>query len=114
LFRNFKNNSLCQKEETLFTIPNDLDQEIEILISMYNCRVLVYGLYGVGKTSLVDFILYLSHNFHRHFCSRVIITQDNVHRAIQEMLFTLTMDIISEIAQKSILHPIQSLKKWWA
>lgn len=114
LFRNFKNNSLCQKEEMLFTIPNDLDQEIEILISMYNCRVLVYGLYGVGKTSLVDFILYLSHNFHRHFCTRVIITQDNVQRAIQEMLFTLTMDIISEITQKSILHPIQSLKKWWA
>ncbi|NUM36068.1 MAG: hypothetical protein HUU50_16120 [Candidatus Brocadiae bacterium] len=114
LFRSFKNKNLCQKEETIFTIPNELDQEIEILISMYNCRVLIYGLYGVGKTSLADFVLYLSHNFHRHFCSRVIITQDNVHRSIQEMLFTLTMDIISEISQKSILHPIQSLKKWWA
>jgi type II secretory pathway predicted ATPase ExeA len=114
LFRSFKNRNQCQKEEMLFTIPENLEQEIEILISMYNCRVLVYGLYGVGKTSLVDFLLYLSHNFHKHFCSRVIITEDNVHRAIQEVLFTLAMDIVSEISQKSVLHPIQALQKWWA
>ena len=70
------------------------------------------GLYGTGKTSFVDFILYIAHNFRGRFCTRVIITEDNVEKAINEMLLSLCFEILSEIERKKLTEPIQSLRKW--
>ncbi|NUM37471.1 MAG: hypothetical protein HUU50_23295 [Candidatus Brocadiae bacterium] len=112
LFRSFKNIRKCEEEEKLFVIPQDLKGEIQTLLRMQDRRALIYGLYGVGKTSLVDFILYLAYNFHKRMCLRVVITEDNVERAIQEMLLTVCFEILSEISSQSLLHPIIAIKKW--
>jgi hypothetical protein len=66
----------------------------------------------MGKTTLVDFFLYLAHNYHHRFCTRVILTDGNLERSIGELLYSLCLDIISEIASKPWIHPISSIRKW--
>lgn len=112
LFKEFKKTSDCQKEENLFVFPLDQNEEAKILLSGYNQRILVYGLYGVGKTSFVDFILYLAYNFHKRFATRVVIAQDNLEKAIHEILVSLCFDVISEIDRKSLFHPLIAIRKW--
>jgi Cdc6-like AAA superfamily ATPase len=112
LFRSFKDVKKCEQEERLFVIPQGLSGDIQTLLRMQDRRALIYGLYGVGKTSLVDFILYLAYNFHKRFCLRVVITEDNVERAIHEMLLAVCFEILAEISTQSLLHPITAIRKW--
>jgi DNA-binding MarR family transcriptional regulator len=114
LFKEFKQSLQCEYEEKFFVLPSRLEREVQILLAMENERALIYGLYGVGKTSFVDFILYLAHNFHGHFCTRVIVTEDNVERAIQEMLLSLCLEVVSEIERKKITRPVEAVRKWIA
>jgi uncharacterized membrane protein len=112
LFKEFQDREFCEKEEELFVFPDYIEKETRILLQMKNKRTLIYGLYGVGKTTLVNFFLYLAHNYYRRFGSRIIVTEDNVEHAINEILVTLCFDILSYASAKSILEPIQSFKKW--
>lgn len=112
LFRDFRDKKLCHEQEKLFIPPTNLKRHLQTICRLKDRRCLVYGGYGVGKTSLIDLILYLSYNFHNRFCLRVIVTEDNVERAINEMLLSLCLEIISEISHRSVLHPIKSLQKW--
>lgn len=114
LFKNFHDKEICEKEEKLFVLTPNLFQEVHILKEIHNRRVLVYGLYGNGKTTFVDFILHLAYHYHDRFCTRMIITQDNVRRSINELLTSLCFDIIAEICKKSWKHPVASILKWLA
>lgn len=113
LFRTFKDLKKCQNEETIFVMPQEIEREMQTLVHMQDRRALIYGLYGDGKTSLVDFILYLAYNFHKRLCLRVIITEDNVERAIHEMLLAVCFEILAEIARRSIFKPLDAVKKWY-
>ncbi len=112
LFRSFNNKQKCEREEDLFVLPQGLSNEIQTLVRMQDRRALIYGLYGVGKTSLVDFILYIAYNFHNRMCLRVVITEDNVQRAIREILLAVCFEILSEISTRSFSQPLVALKKW--
>jgi DNA-binding transcriptional ArsR family regulator len=113
LFRSFKNLKKCEKEEAIFVMPQEIEKEIQTLVHMQDRRALIYGLYGDGKTSLVDFILYLAYNFHKRLCLRVIITEDNVERAIHEMLLAVCFEILAELSSRPILKPLDALRKWY-
>ena len=112
LFRSFKEKKKCELEEELFVLPQGLEHEIQTLIQMQDRRSLIYGLYGVGKTSLVDFILYLAYNFHKRMCLRVVINENNVERAIHELLLAVCFEILAEISSRTLLQPLVALKKW--
>lgn len=114
LFRDFRDKEACEKDEDIFILPPELVKEVHILKEMKNKRVLVYGLYGNGKTTFVDFILYLAYHFHHRFCTRMIITQDNVRKSINEILTSLCFDIIAEIGTRSLKKPLQAIVKWLA
>lgn len=112
LFKDFRNLSLCQQHEKLFVPPTELNSHIPILANLKNRRVLVYGCYGAGKTSFVDSLLYLGYNFHKRFCVRSIITEENIARAINEFLVSLCFEIVDEISNKNLTQPITYFKKW--
>ena len=112
LFRNFKDIKDCENEEKLFMLTESLKQELEILLSTEDQRILIYGFYGIGKTSLADFFLYLAHNYHNRFCTRIVLTEDNLDRAIHELLLCLSSDILSEISNRQLIHPIIGIRKW--
>jgi DNA-binding transcriptional ArsR family regulator len=112
LFRDFRNKQLCSEQEPLFVAPENLRLHLNNLCHLKDRRCLIYGGYGVGKTTLIDLILYLACNFHNRFCVRVILTEDNVERAINEMLLSLCLDIIDEISYRSVGRPIMAIKKW--
>ena len=114
LFRNFKNIQECEGEEKLFILPETLERDLEILLTTEDQRILVYGFYGMGKTSLADFLLYIAHNYHRRFCTRVVLTEDNIERAIHELLLSLTSDILSEISLRQLTKPVVSIRNWIA
>jgi energy-coupling factor transporter ATP-binding protein EcfA2 len=114
LFRSFKSLVECQKDEKLFVLSEALAREINILSRTDNKRVLVYGHYGVGKTSLVDFIMYIAYHYRHKFCVRLIINEDNIQQAIGEILLNICQEILSELASKKISQPFSALKKWVA
>ncbi len=114
LFKNFRDRESCENEEDIFILPPDLNKQVHVLKEMHNKRVLVYGLYGNGKTTFVDFILYLASNFHNRFCSRMIINQDNLRRSINELLTCLCFDIVAEIGRISLRKPLDAILKWFA
>lgn len=55
LFRNFKDANECELEENLFILPPKLEMDLEILLDTEDQRILIYGFYGIGKTSFADF-----------------------------------------------------------
>lgn len=112
LFKDFRNKELCAKEEELFLLPEHLRRELKILTAMKDKRALVYGLYGVGKTSFVDFILYITYNYRNHFGSRVIITESNIERAINELLLSICFDLVREIELRKLSKPFELIRKW--
>lgn len=112
LFRDFRNKQICNKEEILFVPPVSLDYHLQSVCHLKDRRCLIYGGYGVGKTTLVDLVLYLAYNFHNRFCVRVIVTEDNVERAINELLLSLCIEIIEEISYRSMSKPIVSIHRW--
>ena len=114
LFKDFRNKEACIKEEAVFLLPESLENKLEILTSIKDKRTLVYGLFGVGKTSFVDFILYITYHYRRRFCSRVIITEANVEKAINEFLLTICFDIVQEIEQRKLTKPLALIRKWVA
>jgi DNA-binding transcriptional ArsR family regulator len=114
LFRNFRDKKAGKLEEPLFVLSNEQEEIFKILPYVQNKRVLVYGLFGVGKTSLIDALLYVGYNLHNRFCVRTIITEDNVAKAIQELLLSICFDLVWEISRKEVGKPWQALKKWFA
>ncbi len=114
LFRNFKDAKECEREESLFMLPQKLEMDLDILLATEDQRILIYGFYGIGKTSFADFFLYLAHNYHNRFCTRVVLTEDNLERAIHELLLCLSSDIISEVRNRELIHPIVAIRKWIA
>ena len=113
LFRDFHNRELCEYHEKLLVIPTELEKTMQILPIMADRRALIYGCYGVGKTSLADLILYLSYHYHKRFCIRTIVTEDNVARSINEVLLTLCFEIMEEIQRKTLKKPIEFIKKYF-
>ncbi len=113
LFRDFHNRKLCENHEKLLVIPQELEKTMQILPIIKDRRALVYGCYGVGKTSLTDLILYLCYHYHNRFCVRTIVTEDNVSRAINEVLLTLCFDIIEEITTRTIKKPGDFVRKYF-
>lgn len=114
LFRSFKSLRECEKDEKLFILPESVTRELNIFTRLENKRVLVYGHYGVGKTSLVDFIMYINYHYRHKFCVRLIITEDNVQQAMNEILLNICQEILSELANKRITQPISAIRKWIA
>ena len=112
LFRNFKDAKECEQDESLFILPQKLEMDLDILLATEDQRILIYGFYGIGKTSFADFFLYLAHNYHNRFCTRVVLTEDNLERAIHELLVCLASDIISEVRNRELMHPIMAIRKW--
>ena len=112
LFRDFRNHNLCTQEEQLFVPPTSVNDHLQTICHLKERRCLIYGGYGVGKTTLIDLVLYLAYNFHNRFCVRVIVTEDNVARAINELLLSLCLEIIEELSNRSIVAPIISIQKW--
>lgn len=112
LFRDFRNQALCKRHEELFVPPGNLRPHLKNLCTLEDRRCLIYGGYGAGKTSLVDMILYVACTFHHRFCVRVVVTEDNVVKAINEMLVAVCLQLIDEIAARPLLHPIKSIRKW--
>lgn len=112
LFRDFRNVRECEKDENLFFIDENYFKEVEILLGTKEQRVLLYGLYGMGKTTLINFYLYLAHNYHRRFCTRIVLTENNLERAVNELLHSLCFDILSEISRKPWSQPVSSIRKW--
>ena len=66
--------------------PTSVNDHLQTICHLKERRCLIYGGYSVGKTTLIDLVLYLAYNFHNRFCVRVIVTEDNVARAINELL----------------------------
>ena len=114
LFKDFKDQAECAREEKLLVLPPDLRREMKMLLLGKNQRALIHGLYGVGKTSIVDFVLYLAYNFHKRFCVRTVVTEDNVDKAINEVLLSLCFEILAEINSKDARHPLELFRKWVA
>ena len=58
LFRNFHDKKLCIQQEALFVPPTKFKKHLKTLCRLNDRRCLIYGGYGVGKTSMIDLILY--------------------------------------------------------
>lgn len=111
LFERFRDKKLCIKDEKLFVLPEKLERELEILLSLKDRRVLPCGAYGVGKTTFLNFLMYLSFHYHKRFPTKIIITSENVEKASNELLFTLCIDIIDIIKQIAFTRPMNALRR---
>ena len=100
LFGNFRDKALSKIDEEHIVLPKYLDDEIVPLLISNGLKILPYGEYGVGKTSFINFLLYLSFNNHGKFAVRIIITEENIKSATNELLFTICHDIIRYMKPK--------------
>jgi type II secretory pathway predicted ATPase ExeA len=110
LFTDPKNDQICSRDKGLFVRRPQADDAIKAFGS--GRRILIYGEVGSGKSSILNMLLYVARSRQRHMSVRVLISEQNVERAVQEILYTVCMEIIREVKQRKISRPIDSIKKW--
>jgi GTPase SAR1 family protein len=98
------------EDEMLFSRRTESEEAVKSLLP--GRRLLIYGDVGAGKSSLLNMLLYLSWKKHQHMPVRVLLSEQNVDRAVQEILYTVCIELVRQARMRSIRHPIDSLKRW--
>lgn len=111
LFEEFRNKELSEKDEKLLVLPEKLKRELSILLRMKGRRVMSYGEFGVGKTTFINFLMYLFFHYHKKFSTKIIVTEENLKKAANELLFSLCSDIIDIIKDTSLKKPRDAVRK---
>jgi len=110
LFQDYKDKEKCENDEKLFVATKEAKDAV-ICLGLGK-RNVCWGEIGVGKTTLLNMLLYLARFRDNCLPIRVIIKEDNVDRAIQELLYTYCFDLISELKEKRVTEPMKSARKW--
>lgn len=110
LFSDPSNDELCSRDKRLFVRSPQADDAIKGFGS--GRRILIYGEVGSGKSSILNMLLYVARTSQKYMSIRVLISEQNVERTVQEILYTICMEIIHQAKQRKVSHPIESLKKW--
>lgn len=111
LFSDPKNDEICTRDKGLFVRRPQADDAIKAFGS--GRRILIYGEVGSGKSSILNMLLYVARSRQNYLPVRVLISEQNVERAVQEILYTVCMEIVRQVKQRKISHPIDSIKKWF-
>lgn len=110
LFSDYNDKEKCEKDKSLFVAFKEAKNAV---ISLeLGRRIMVWGDIGVGKTSLLNMLLFQARFRDNFFPIRVVIKEENVERPIYELFHTYCYTLIEELRKKSILHPVESAKKW--
>lgn len=110
LFFNYADRTLSERDEKLFISTAGAKQAATSF--GLGKRLLVCGGIGVGKTTIMNMLLYLGKFRDNLLPIRVVIKADTVDRAIQELLYNYCFGMISELRTKSLTKPLEGAKKW--
>jgi hypothetical protein len=110
LFSNLQDKASCERDKKLFVLT--LGSEEAMKAFGVGRRIMIYGEVGSGKSSILYLLLYRAREERKYLPVRVLISEDNVKRAVQDILYTLCMEIIQETRRKNLSHPVNALRKW--
>lgn len=110
LFFNYSDKALSERDEKLF-VPTESARQSVTSFGLGK-RLLVWGEVGVGKTTIMNMLLYLGSSREDLLPIRVVIKEDTVSRAVQELLYNYCFGLISELRKKKLAKPVESAKKW--
>jgi len=110
LFSDYNNKERCKMDEGLFVVTKEArDAVISFGLGK---RIMTWGKIGVGKTTLLNMLLYLARFRESCLPIRVIIKEDNVGRAVQELLYTCCFELVNELKRRKITEPLKSARRW--
>lgn len=110
LFSDYDNKERCKMDEGLFVVTKE-SRDVVISFGLGK-RIITWGKIGVGKTTLLNMLLYLARFRESCLPIRVIIKEDNVGRAVQELLYTCCFELVNELKRRKITEPLRSAKRW--
>jgi len=110
LFQDYLNVDKCREEEALFVITKEIENAMKTF--ELGRRILIWGEIGVGKTSLLNMLLYYANARRKCLPIRVILAESNIERCVQEMLYNFCFELIEDLKRKTISKPLTAVKKW--
>ncbi len=110
LFADLDDDDRCKRDQRLFFKSSESEQ-VAMSIGPGK-RILIYGDVGVGKTTLLNLTLYLAKMREKYLPVRVLVSEDNVSRAVQEIMYTVCMEIVAQIKTRKITQPITAVRRW--
>jgi len=109
LFANLDDEDDCKRDERLLFKTPESEEVVKSLGP--GRRLLVYGDMGVGKSTLLNLLLYLARKRDKFLPVRVFISENNVSRAVQEILYTVCMELVAQLKRKTITKPIETVRR---
>ena len=110
LFQDYLNVDKCRGEEALFVITKEIENAMKTF--ELGRRILIWGEIGVGKTSLLNMLLYYAYARRKCLPIRVILAESNIERSVQEILYNFCFELIEDLKRKTISKPLTAVKKW--
>jgi len=109
LFANLDDVDGCKRDERLLFKTPESEEVVKSLGP--GRRLLVYGDVGVGKSTLLNLLLYLARKRDKFFPVRVFLSENNVSRAVQEILYTVCTELVAQLKRKTITKPIETVRR---
>ncbi len=110
LFSDPTNDVICKRDRELFVRTPAAEDAIKALGS--GRRILIYGEVGSGKSSILNMLLYVARTNKKYLSLRILMSEQNVERAVQEILYSVCMEIVHEVKQRKITRPLDAIKRW--
>jgi len=110
LFSSPESDELSKKDRGLFVTRPEAKEAIKAFGT--GRRILIYGDVGSGKSSLLNLLLYVSRTEQSYMPVRVLLGEQNVKRSVQEILYTVCMEIVTQVRNRRISRPVDAIKKW--
>jgi hypothetical protein len=110
LFQDYFNVDRCKEAEPLFVVTEEIKNAM--ITFDLGRRILIWGEIGVGKTSLVNMLLYYSYARRKWLPIRITLAESNIERTVQEILYNFCFELIEELKRKKISKPLTAVKKW--
>lgn len=110
LFSDLNDDEACKRDEGLFFKSHESEEVAKDI--GHGRRLLVYGDIGVGKTTLLNLALYLAKLREKFLPVRILVSEENVVRAVQEILYTVCMELIAQVKARKLTKPLETIQRW--
>jgi uncharacterized membrane protein len=110
LFQDYLDIERCKEAMPLFVVTKEITNAMRTFD--LGRRILIWGEIGVGKTSLLNMLLYYAYLEKKCLPIRITLAESNIERTVQEILYNFCFELIEELKRKTISKPLNAVRKW--